>query len=81
MKKYEDEIVMIESVEAKVTNLSQSYTYVSVRNTPFELEDDVILSILSRYGKIDSMRLNRFVTGPFKGLLNGVRTVKNDSKE
>ena len=48
MKKYEDKIVIAGSVRVKVVNLSQSYTFVSVRNAPFELEYDVILSILSR---------------------------------
>ena len=76
MKKYEDKSVEVGSLSAKIINLSKSYTYVSVRNAPFELEDDMIVNILSRYGKVENLRNNKFAVGPFKGLLNGVRTVK-----
>ena len=81
MRKYEDETVVLGALSAKVVNLSVSYTYVSVRNAPFELEDGTIQNFLSRYGKVDSMRNNKYANGPFEGLLNGVRTVKMKIRE
>ena len=76
MKKYEDRVVVSGSLSAKVINLGMSFTYMSVRNAPFEMEDDTIVNILSRYGKVENVRRNRYVVGPFKGLLNGVHTAK-----
>lgn len=82
INQYEDTTVMLDSTDSfKIVNLSSTVTYVSIRNAPFEMDDGSIISILSRYGKIDSVRKSRFVTGPLTGLLSGVRTAKMRLKE
>ena len=81
MNKFEDQTIVFGAVSVKVINLSKSFSYVSVRNAPFELDDDTIVKIMSRYGKVDSIRNNRFSFGPFSGLLTGVRTVKMRIRE
>ena len=79
---YEDQTLKInESETVKIINLSSSVTYVSVRNAPFEMDDELITNILSRYGKVENVRNNRFSVGPFRGLLSGVRTVRMRIKE
>ena len=77
MEEFEDKMIKINEVEmVRIVNLSNSFTFVSIRNAPFEMDDDLIVGILSRYGKVDSIRKNTFSLGPFKGLLSGIRTVK-----
>ena len=77
MRRFEDQEVILGNLsKVRVTNLSATYTYVSVRNAPFELDDSYLISVLSRYGKVDNVRHNKFSLGPFKGLYNGTRTVK-----
>ena len=82
MREFEDRILVFSSTrQVKVINLSASYSYVSIRNAPFEMDDGVLINILSRYGKVDSVRHNKFSVGPFEGLYNGVRTAKMRIRE
>ena len=82
MEKFEDRVIAINNVDSvKVINLSSTITFVSVRNAPFEMDDDVIINILSRYGKVESLRNNRYSVGPFKGLLTGMRTARMKLKD
>ena len=76
MDEYEDKEIVINAGVVRVINLSNSFSYVSIRNAPFELENDILQELFSRYGKVYEMRMNRFSTGPFTGLFNGVRTAK-----
>ncbi|KAG7167104.1 hypothetical protein Hamer_G005440 [Homarus americanus] len=47
-----------------------------VKNAPFEMGNDIIMNILSKYGKVEGVRLNKYTKGPAAGLLNGTRTFK-----
>ncbi|KAG7171966.1 putative Zinc knuckle-containing protein 10, partial [Homarus americanus] len=40
----------------------------------------IILNIISKYGKVEGMRLNKYTKGPAAGLLNGTRTFKVNLK-
>ena len=82
MKKYEDKRFTSEKLGSfYVKNLSSSLTYVSIRNAPFEMSDEALISLLSRYGKVQNMRNNRYAHGPFEGKLTGVRTATMQLKE
>ena len=82
VKEYEDKIMRInDTYSVKVVNISTGLTFVSVCNAPFEMENDTIICILSRYGEIESIRNNRFSHGPFEGLLSGIRTAKMKVRE
>ncbi|KAG7174651.1 putative Zinc knuckle-containing protein 16 [Homarus americanus] len=42
--------------------------------------NEIILNIISKYGKVEGMRLNKYTKGPAAGLLNGTRTFKVNLK-
>lgn len=52
------------------------YTYVSIRNAPFELDDQLLTEFLSKYGKADNIRKSKHSVGPFQSFLSGVRTAR-----
>ena len=69
VRKYEDKVIKIDDVDTvKVINISSGTTYVSIRNATFEMDDEVIIMILSKYGKVESIRKNRYSVGPFEGM-------------
>ena len=77
VRKYKDKVIKIDDVDTvKVIDISSGTTYVSIRNAPFEMDDEVIIMILSKYGKVESIRKNRYSVGPFEGMLTGTRTAK-----
>ncbi|KAG7165582.1 hypothetical protein Hamer_G013080 [Homarus americanus] len=47
-------------------------------NAPFEMGNEIIMNTISKYGKVEGMRLNKYTKGPAAGLLNGTRTFKED---
>ena len=82
MKEYEDKYLDVEKFgQFYVKNLSSSVTYVSIRNAPFEMSDETLSALLSRYGKVENIRRNMYSDGPFKGSLTGVRTAAMRLKE
>ncbi|KAG7170914.1 hypothetical protein Hamer_G012484 [Homarus americanus] len=48
----------------------------TVKDGPFEMGNEIIMNVISKYGKVEGMRLNKYTKGPAAGLLNGTRTVK-----
>ncbi|KAG7168250.1 hypothetical protein Hamer_G018844 [Homarus americanus] len=40
------------------------------------MENKIIMNIISKYGKVEGMRLNKYTKGQAAGLLNGTRTFK-----
>ena len=64
----------------RVVNMSKVFIFVSVRYAPFDMEEETLVNILSRYGKVHDMRWNRFSYGKAKGLLNGTRTARMQIK-
>ena len=82
VRSYEDKVIKVNDIDTvKVINISSGTTYVSIRNAPFEMDDEVIIMILSKYGKVDSIRKNRYAHGPFEGMLTGTRTAKMKIRE
>ena len=81
MQDFEDKELETKSGKVKVVNLSSTFSFVSIRNAPFELSDELIINILSRYGKVEGIRHNKYTYGPLKGVLTGVRTAKMQVKE
>ena len=63
-------------INVKVKNLSSTFSYVSVRYAPFDMDNETIKQVLSRYGKVDWIRHNQHTTGKGLGLLNGIRTAR-----
>ncbi|KAG7177337.1 hypothetical protein Hamer_G000664, partial [Homarus americanus] len=47
-----------------------------VKDAPFEMGNQIIMNIISKYGKVERVRLNKYTKGPAAGLLNGTRTFK-----
>ena len=79
---YDEKIMQIDAIESvRVVNISTEVTFVSVRNAPFEMKEECLINISSRYGKVESMRNNRFAVGPFAGRLNGTRTARMKLRE
>ena len=73
--KYEEKIVGVSGEgNVRIVNLSKVFTYVSIRYAPFDMEDETLRNILSRYGKVHDMRWNKFSYGKAKDLFNGTRT-------
>ncbi|XP_069170989.1 uncharacterized protein [Procambarus clarkii] len=78
LDQYEDKVVGLSNGLGSVTvaNLSVEYTYVSIKNAPFEMSEDLLRRALARYGRVDSIRVCRYTAGDVKGLGNGYRTAK-----
>ncbi|KAG7176946.1 hypothetical protein Hamer_G000157 [Homarus americanus] len=51
-----------------------------VKDAPFEMGNEIMLNIISKYGKVEGVRLNKYTTGPAAGLLKGTRTFKVNLK-
>ena len=84
MEKFEDKEISSDQLglgSVKIVNLSKYISYVSIRNAPFEFSDEKLIEVLSRYGKVEGIRHNRYAYGPFKDLLTGVRTARMRLKE
>jgi len=64
------------AVKVKVTNESSVFSFVSIRDCPPEMGDDVLINILSQYGTVEGIRHNRYNRGPFQGTFSGIRTAK-----
>lgn len=84
LDRYEGQVVSLPASAGagtvKVINFSQTVTHVSVINAPFEMEDDVIMNTLRRYGRVLSIKRNVHTRGPAQGIQTGVRTVKMEAK-
>ena len=72
----EKELVLDDNKTVMVVNLSGIYTYVSIKFAPFDLTDATLINIMSRYGKVENIRWNKYTYGDARGLLNGTRTAK-----
>ena len=64
----------------RVINFSRIYTYVSIRQVPFDMDNALLENILGKYGKVYGIRRNRFAYGKAKGLENGTRTARMELK-
>ena len=76
----EKEIQVAPGKFVQVANFSRVFTYVCIKYAPFDMDNSLLENILSRYGRLYGIRLNRFSYGKAEGLLNGVRTAKMELK-
>ena len=82
VRENEDKTVNIDKGETvKIVNLSSVYAYVSIRYAPFDMENSTLISVLSQYGKVHSIRMNRHSNGKAEGLLNGIRTARMEIRQ
>lgn len=65
---------------AKIINLSQATSLVTVKNAPFEMENDKITTALGRYGRVLSIKKHTHVHQQAAGIQTGTRTVKMEVK-
>lgn len=81
VKEYEGkEIQVSDGITVKIVNMGATYSFVSVRYAPFEMDNSLIETVLSRYGKVHWIRNNQHTYGKANGLLNGIRTAKMEIK-
>ena len=75
---YAGKVIVLDNdhISVKVVNLSDIYTYVSIRYAPYDLPNDTITKVLSRYGQVEGIRWNKYTYGDATGLLNGTRTAQ-----
>lgn len=64
----------------KVINLSQTTTLVSVKDAPFEMENETITNALRRYGRVLTIKKHIHKHEQAQGIQTGTRTVKMEVK-
>ncbi|XP_064110258.1 uncharacterized protein LOC135218043 [Macrobrachium nipponense] len=76
----EKELQIGNGITVEIVNMGASYSFVSIRYAPFDMDNQMIESVLERYGKIIWIRNNQHTLGKGNGLLNGIRTAKMEIK-
>ncbi|XP_069945397.1 uncharacterized protein [Cherax quadricarinatus] len=75
--KYQETIIQVNTaVSVRLRDVSRHYTWVKIRNVPFEATDFDITSELRTYGTVHVATAGRWATGPYAGALEGAYTVK-----
>lgn len=64
----------------KIINLSTTATLVTVKNAPFEMENEAITNALRRYGRVSSIKKHIHTHERAQGIQTGTRTVKMEVK-
>lgn len=64
----------------KVINLSQATALVSVKDAPFEMENETIINALRRYGRVLTIKKHTHKHEQARGIQTGTRTVKMEVK-
>lgn len=60
----------------KIINFSMTTTLVTVKNAPFEMENEAITNALRRYGRVSSIKRHVHKHERAQGIQTGTRTVK-----
>ncbi|XP_066982272.1 uncharacterized protein DDB_G0283697-like [Macrobrachium rosenbergii] len=76
----EKELQIGNGITVKIVNMGASYSFVSIRYAPFDMDNQMIESVLEGYGKVIWIRNNQHTLGKGNGLLNGIRTAKMEIK-
>lgn len=78
---YDEKVFALsDGLNVRIVNFSTNYTFVSIRYAPFDMDNESLVSILNKYGKVIDIRENKHYYGKAKGLLNGIRTAKMEVK-
>lgn len=64
----------------KIINLSSATTLVTVKNAPFEMQNEAITNALRRYGRVSSIKRHTHTHERAQGIQTGTRTVKMEVK-
>lgn len=64
----------------KILNLNSTTTLVTVKNVPFEMENETIASALRRYGRVSSIKIHTHTHERAQGIQTGTRTIKMEVK-
>ena len=84
LEKYEGWMVSVPASlgggTVKVINLSQTTTLVTVKDSPFEMENETIAAALRRYGRVLNIKKHTHIHQQAAGIQTGTRTVKMEVK-
>ena len=77
LKNMDGEIIQVRGGEARVMiqDMTGEVKYVSVSGIPYEVPDEVVANLMSRFGTVKSIRMNYFQQA-LTGIANGTRCVK-----
>lgn len=64
----------------KIINLSTTATLVTVKNAPFEMENEAVTNALRRYGRVSSIKRHTHTHERAQGIQTGTRSVKMEVK-
>ena len=59
----------------RIQDMMTVYKYVNVAGIPFEVPDNVIVNVFSRFGEVKEVRMNYYNVG-LKGIATGTRKIK-----
>ena len=62
------ELQISNGATVKIVNMGTSISFVSIRYAPFEMDNELIKTVLLRYGKVIWIRNNQHTTGKGAGL-------------
>lgn len=75
--KYQEVILTVNSaVTMRLHDVSRHYTWVKIRNVPFEADDSDIRLAMGKYGTVHMATVGKWATGPYAGKLEGTNSVK-----
>lgn len=77
VEEYQERKVTVNSaVDVVMHDVSRNYTWVKVRNVPFEATAYSIQEVFNNYGKVHSATMEVWTEGPYKGRPEGSYTLK-----
>ncbi|XP_069941920.1 uncharacterized protein [Cherax quadricarinatus] len=75
--KYQEVTLTVNSaVTVRLHDVSRHYTWVKIRNVPFEADDSDIRLAMGKYGTVHMATVGKWATGPYAGKLEGTYSVK-----
>ena len=77
IKELDGQIISLKNGEIKmrIQDMTTKYKYVNVAGIPYEIPDDVIVNLFSRFGEVKEVRMNYYNVG-LKGIATGTRKIK-----
>ena len=77
VKEMDGQIINLKNGEIKIRiqDMTTEYKYVNVAGIPFEVPDNVVVDLFSRFGEVKEVRMNFYNVG-LKGLATGTRKIK-----
>ena len=77
VKEMDGHIISLRNGEIKVRiqNMTTVYKYINVAGIPFEVPDNVIINVFSRFGEVKEVKMNYYDVVR-KGIATGTRKIK-----